>query len=137
MSERTDEGPGGDGLPAILEYAYWGDLEAVRTWVWKGEPLEVTDELGNTPLILAAVQGHATCITALLEGGADLTARTNFGDTALTLAAKGGHVQTVRALLVGGADRHATGSVGQTAVEVAREHGHEDVADLIATWPEV
>ena len=62
--------------------------------MWKGEPLEVTDELGSTPLILAAVQGHATCVSALLEGGADLSARTNFGDTALTLAASGGHVQT-------------------------------------------
>lgn len=135
LSDGSGEAPSPEGLPAILGLAYWGDLEELRTAVWKGASLEVTDELGSTPLILAAAQGHATCVSALLEGGADLGARTNYGDTALTLAASGGHVDAVTTLLLGGADPRATGSLGRTGVEFAREQGHEDVAELIEHWP--
>ena len=135
MSNGPGDAPRSDGLPPILGLAYWGDLEDLRTAVWKGASLEVTDELGSTPLILAAGQGHATCVSALLEGGADVGARTNYGDTALTLAASGGHLDVVRTLLLGGADPRSTGSLGRTGVAFAREQGHEDIAELIEHWP--
>jgi ankyrin repeat protein len=133
VSDESD-GPQAEGLPPLLELAYWGDLAGIQECVSRGESLEVTDELGSTPLILAAVQDHANCVAALLEGGADMTARTNYGDTALTLAASNGHLDVVRTLLLGGADPLATGSLGRTGIDFAKEQGHEDIVELIGNW---
>jgi hypothetical protein len=135
VSDGSGDQPTAEEFPPLLELAYWGDLEGVRRRVWRGEPLEIADELGSTPLILAAGQGHDTCVSALLEGGADVGARTNYGDTALTLAAGNGYLEVVRTLLLAGADPLATGSLGRTAVALAREQGHEDIAELIELWP--
>jgi hypothetical protein len=135
VSDESGDLPPFEELPPLLELAYWGDLEGVRRRVWRGEPLEIADELGSTPLILAAGQGHDTCVSALLEGGAEVGARTNYGDTALTMAAGNGYLEVARALLLAGADPRATGSLGRTATEFAREQGHENVAELIEHWP--
>ena len=129
----SGDGPTGEGLPPLLELAYWGDLAGVSDCVAR-EALEVTDELGSTPLILAAVQDHANCVAVLLEAGADAAARTDYGDTALSLAAAGGHLDVVRTLLLGGADPGTTGSNGRTAIEFAQEQGHEDIVELIESW---
>lgn len=130
----SGDGPTGEVLPPLLELAYWGDLAGVRDRVARGEALEVTDELGSTPLILAAVEDHANCVAVLLEAGADAAARTDYGDTALSLAAANGHLDVVRTLLLGGADPETTGSNGRTAIEFAQEQGHEDVVELIESW---
>ncbi len=52
----------------------------------------------------AAAGMNAAAATALLEGGADVTARSEAGMTALLFAAREGDLATVQALLAGGAD---------------------------------
>ncbi len=61
------------------------------------------DENGNTPLILAAQNGHNEVIMALLAAKADVRAKNNQGQTALDLAAAGGHDECVRLLKQAGA----------------------------------
>lgn len=36
-----------------------------------GAPVDASDELGNTPLIIAAIKGHTDVVNTLLDGGAD------------------------------------------------------------------
>ena len=46
---------------------------------------------GATPLLIAAQNGHARCVAALVHGGADIDKPTPNGATALYLAARKGH----------------------------------------------
>jgi len=68
-----------------------GDVAAVRTAV-QGSPgllartLERDGQGGWTPLHLAVADGHPDVVRALVEAGADLTARTEFNRTPLHVA---------------------------------------------------
>lgn len=56
------------------------------------------DENGNTPLIVAAQNGHDDVVATLLAAKADVRAKNNQGQTALDLAVTGGHDECVRLL---------------------------------------
>jgi len=60
---------------------------------------EGCDTAGRTPLHWAAMAGHDTVATVLLESGADAEARDTEGNTALAFAITAGHTETSAALL--------------------------------------
>lgn len=60
--------------------------------------------MGNTPLHLAAANGHATCVRLLLEKGANLTSRNAVGETPLHVSAFNGHFHCMLLLLVESSD---------------------------------
>ena len=57
-----------------------------------------------SPLQLAAEQGNANMIMALVEGGAEIDRKDDFLKTALFSAAEAGHIQVVRLLLLLGSN---------------------------------
>ncbi|KAL2191560.1 ankyrin, partial [Thermothelomyces heterothallicus CBS 203.75] len=59
---------------------------------------------GRTALELAASKGHTEVVRALLERGADVTARTELGETPLWSAAHNGHAAAAELLLQHRAD---------------------------------
>ena len=77
-------------------------------------------------LLVAAENGDAEVVRALLDGGADTNkASTDDGETPLLWAAHKGHVEVVRMLLDGGADANkASTDDGATPLFVAAEIGH-------------
>lgn len=72
----------------IWEAVSTGDITKVKSVLAKRpELLHITDELGNTPLHLAALNGrHNGTIQLLLDKGADINARNIFGETPLECA---------------------------------------------------
>ena len=87
------------GLSAIAIAVYNGHPEAVALLARAGaNPNAVIDFLHNTPLHAAALY-HSACIPALLDGGADRTARiVAFNHSPLDVANAHGKTEAVRLL---------------------------------------
>ena len=94
----------------------------------------VTDqETGGFPLLLAAQEGHAEAVEALIQGGAD-PKHVNQGQGVfpLYLAAKEGHAEAVEALIEGGADpKQLNQELNESATKLAKQLGHKKVVGLL------
>jgi len=82
---------------------------------------------------LAAREGDARGLAALLAAGADVDARDSHGQTALMLAAHAGHLEAVRTLVAAGAELDVAGKFGLTAMMLAVVGAHPSVAELLAS----
>jgi len=92
----------------------------------------VSNEKGNTPLIISASLGDEPSVRSLLAYRADINAANNDGNTALIYAARYHHPQVVRELLKPQtmqppADVNAQNKQGQTALYLAAARGYDDI----------
>jgi hypothetical protein len=65
--------------------------EQIPFEVQKGADVNLPDDSGQPPLLLAARQGKLDCVRALLELGADVRGRDRLGNSALHAAAQAGN----------------------------------------------
>jgi len=93
--------------------------------------LDSTLGRGWTPLMIAAAEGHAETVSALVESGADVNATNALGRTALMFASMYGFLAVVTDLLGHRADPNIVprDSTGWTALIAAAHNGHIEV-----TW---
>lgn len=109
----------------VFDLARAGDTSSLGGLVDAGLPVNLTNDKGDSLLILAAYHDHPPTVRALLQRSAD-TARVNDrGQTALGAAVFRRSAAGVEALLEAGADP-ALGS--PSAVEVARAF---DLPDML------
>lgn len=101
----------------MFHMARQGSTDELAEFVDAGVPSNLTNEAGDTLLILAAYHKHPPTVRMLLERGADTTRVNDRGQTALAAAVFRQSEDAVTALLAGGADPHL-GS--PSAVDVAR-----------------
>ncbi|XP_037917112.1 DNA replication inhibitor plutonium isoform X2 [Hermetia illucens] len=57
------------------------------------QDLEMVDDYGNTPLLMACFLGRDQCVEILVQSGASLKAMNYFGQNALTLATYSGNTR--------------------------------------------
>jgi len=69
--------------------------------------------------------------TLLIQGGADIDARTRAGNTALHICARNSWLSCVSVLLANSCRRNERGSGGKTPLQVAGESGHETVTSFL------
>ncbi|KAA8530119.1 hypothetical protein F0562_004828 [Nyssa sinensis] len=112
------------GFYAVHCAARRGDLDAVRLLTSKGYDVNVPDEDGYTPLMLAAREGLGHMCKVLISCGAYCDIKNAKGETALSLARKNGNMQNdaecvildelARKLVLGGAyvQKHTKGGKG-------------------------
>ncbi len=114
-------GPQGDGSTALHWAAFHDDLDLMKTLLAAGADVRAkTREGGITPLFMAATNGNAAVIDALLKAGADANSAKSNGTTVLMIAAAAGNPQAVELLLAHGADVQAKEAIhGQTALMFA------------------
>lgn len=85
--------------------AYSGNVERVTALLKQGVNPNCADDIGQTPLLFAARNGHTEVVKALLDGGADVDNVSNFNKrTALYEAAIRFHYDTAKVLIAAGGD---------------------------------
>ena len=106
MSEPID--PGVIALAAkVFDLAREGDTEQLTAYLDAGVPANLTNDKGDTLLVLSAYRGHTATVEALLARGADHSRANDRGQTPLAAAVFKQSVDSVRALVAAGADPDA------------------------------
>ena len=111
MSEQEQSGPIEQGVldlaVRVFGLARAGEAEELAAYLDAGVPANLTNEKGDTLLILAAYHGHPETVAALLERGAEHGRYNDRGQTPLAAAVFKQSAETVRVLLAAGADPDA------------------------------
>ncbi|XP_048869208.1 caskin-2-like isoform X2 [Brienomyrus brachyistius] len=100
----------------------------------EGERKDGSESSANTPLHLAARNGHKDIIRMLLKAGIDINRTTKAG-TALHEAALYGKTEVVRLLLDAGIDVNIRNTYNQTALDIVNQfttsHASKDIKQLL------
>ena len=108
----------------LFDWARAGETERVEAYVRAGAPANLTDDAGNTLLMLAAYHGHPATVAMLAGRGADVDRLNDRGQSPLAGAVFKDEQEVVRTLLEAGADPD-TGS--PTARETAAMFGRPEL----------
>ncbi|MGW2862847.1 ankyrin repeat domain-containing protein [Streptomyces sp. SDr-06] len=111
----------------VFDAARRGDAEALAAYVDAGAPANLTNDRGDSLVMLAAYHGHADAVSTLLARGADADRANDRGQTPLAGAVFKGEEAVIKALLAGGADPSAG---TPSAVDTARMFGKAELLAL-------
>ena len=111
----------------IFNLAREGGTDTLAAYVDAGVPANLSNDQGDSLVMLAAYHGHPQTVAALLERGADPDRPNDRGQTPLAGAVFKGEQAVIQALLDGGADPTAG---TPSAVETARVFGRDDLVTL-------
>ncbi|MGW5353302.1 ankyrin repeat domain-containing protein [Streptomyces sp. NPDC004031] len=114
----------------VFDLARQGDTDRLAAYVDAGVPVNLTNDRGDTLLMLAAYHGHAPAVRALLERGAEPDRANDRGQTPLAGAVFKGEDDVVTALVEAGADPDAG---APSAVDTARMFGKDALLELFGT----
>ena len=117
---------------ALLKASFEGDDQQVSNLLGEtGVEIDTRDNNQNTPLILAASEGHIEIVKVLLEKGADINAVEHGGNTSLLFAISQNHHDIVKILLSKNADVNIPNSEGETALLSAVSLENTEIVKLI------
>ena len=111
----------------IFDLARRGETEALVAYVDAGVPADLTNDRGDSLVMLAAYHGHADAVRELLARGAEGGRVNDRGQTPLAGAVFKGEEGVIRVLLEGGADP-LEGM--PNAVDTARMFGRSELLEL-------
>jgi ankyrin repeat protein len=114
----------------IFDLARRGETETLVAYVDAGVPADLTNDRGDSLVMLAAYHGHAEAVSALLERGAEADRVNDRGQTPLAGAVFKGEEAVIRVLLAAGADP-AAGT--PSAVDTARMFARTSLLELFGT----
>ncbi|WOX08222.1 ankyrin repeat domain-containing protein [Streptomyces sp. N50] len=111
----------------IFDLARQGGTEALVAYVDAGVPANLTNDRGDSLVMLAAYHGHADAVRALLARGAEADRINDRGQTPLAGAVFKGEQEVIEVLLGAGADP-AAGT--PSAVDTARMFAKAELLEL-------
>ncbi|MFI1094330.1 ankyrin repeat domain-containing protein [Streptomyces sp. NPDC020917] len=144
MTEHTPD-PGSSGGPTeepahdpevlqlaaqAFELARHGDTDRLAAYVDAGVPANLTNDRGDTLLMLAAYHGHADTVLALLHRGAEPDRANDQGQTPLAGAVFKEARDVIDALVEAGADPSAG---NPSALETAQMFGRDELLKLFGS----
>ena len=108
----------------LFDLAREGETETLAAYLAAGAPADLTNQKGDSLIMLAAYHGHAATVRALLAHGGDPNRVNDRGQSPLAGAVFKGEEEVVLALLEGGANPDL-GS--PSARETAKMFGRADL----------
>ncbi|MEW2219960.1 ankyrin repeat domain-containing protein [Streptomyces sp. NPDC006990] len=111
----------------IFDLARHGDTDTVAAYVKAGVPANLTNDKGDSLLMLAAYHGHPETVRVLVAQGADPDRTNDRGQSPLAGAVFKGEDAVVRILVEAGADPRAG---TPSAVETARMFEKPELLEL-------
>ncbi|KAJ5637165.1 hypothetical protein N7490_007044 [Penicillium lividum] len=121
-----------DSSTALLSATINGDIDAVKALLDTGEDANPIDELGKTPLHIAAEQGNWEIARLLLERNASPWNSDGTKSVPLHLAAENGHFEVVRLLIESDPKtRNCSNQSGHAPLQLTAIRGDTAMARLI------
>ena len=62
---------------AVFNASWKGHSEILSYLISNGADIEMADKVGDAPLIIGAYKGHMSCVSILVEAGANVCAQNN------------------------------------------------------------
>lgn len=116
----------------LVEAAFDGELDDMKSWIEKGYHLESVDGRKHTALSEAACQGHLHVVKYLLDNGADPNALSDTDRSPMWRASFNTHLDVVAVLLQAGGDPDHRDKVSmESAFDVAQS---DDLRQLLGNW---
>jgi uncharacterized protein len=109
----------------VFDLARTGCTDTLAAYVDAGVPANLSNDRGDTLVMLAAYHGHAEAVAALLSRGADPDRINDRGQSPLAGAVFKGEDAVIEVLLDGGADPLAG---TPSALDAARMFGRQELA---------
>jgi len=117
-----------------LDAARKDDAAMLLPMLDAGMPVNLSDEKGNSLLMLAAYHGHRDLAKVLLERGADPDQRNDRSQTPLAGVAFKGRLDLVKLLVEHGADPFADQGGGRLPIQFAALFGHKDIVSYLESF---
>lgn len=96
--------------------------------------INARNELGSTPLHMAATNSNSALAKLLVAKGADINAKDTHSTTPLHLAAFTGKKELVEFFLAHGADAYAKDFKGETARDKAYHSLNQEIQGILVLW---
>lgn len=107
----------------VFDFARRGETESLTAYLDAGVPVNLTNDKGDTLVMLAAYHGHSSTVEALCSRGADIDRLNDRGQSPLAGAVFKGEDAVVTSLTAHGADPQAgTPSAKEAARMFDKEH---------------
>jgi len=119
------------GEESLHQVVIQGNEMSAKTLLTAGAEVDTRDEIGKTPLIIAAEKGNLPIVQLLIQYGADVNAQNNLQWTALMFASGFGHTAIVKLLVENKADLNAVSQADYTALILASVGGYTEIVDLL------
>ncbi|KAH8105098.1 ankyrin [Cristinia sonorae] len=117
----------------MFDAARNGQTELLQAALASGLPANLTNDGGNTLLMLAAYAGHVELTKSLIDRGGDPNRINDKGQSIVAGAVFKGHSEIVRILMGAGADPR----IGTpTAIQTARVFKREDLFEVLGVKDE-
>ncbi|GAA3741251.1 hypothetical protein HDA32_002515 [Spinactinospora alkalitolerans] len=114
----------------VFDFARHGDTESLTAYIDAGVPVNLTNDKGDSLVMLAAYHGHAGTVARLCERGADVDRLNDRGQSPLAGAVFKGEDEVVRILVDHGAD---PGAGQPSAAEAARMFAKTHYLELFSS----
>lgn len=127
MDHRYASGPG--GWTPLFWCCLNGHVRLLENLLKRGANVNHLDNLGRTPLHVAAANNRLKAVAALIGGGAAVNAREpRAGASALHHAAERGYLAVCDCLIYNRADLSLKDVAGQTPLDLASKNSHKLLA---------
>ena len=119
------------GQKSLFQAVIEGNEASVKILLAEGAEVDARDEIGKTPLIIAADKGYFPIVQLLIQNGADVNAQHNLHWTALMFAAGNGHSAIIKLLIENGANMNIVSKSDYTALILASAGGYAEIVNLL------